>query len=352
MGGNFKYFKFKHLKNVTIFLFPRFEATPCSLITQSSRSDIQPKFGTHLIMPTSNWGKLVRATGGSENDVIPEIMLLYDKKNYFGRVPNADMTKFSHSQQFAIPLPYLSSTHFCIEMKSSEDGDSDTFFLTDHSRNGTFFRHKQNSQDGAAIRVEHMDASRNVMIKDGDEIILMFRNEITVIYKFTESSQSRFSKTAEDLAPTTSPKPADSHHEVVAGVDMSTSKSRKRAKEGDARDNNSADNTEVRAATTSGGEGGPGGKILKQQLASLQQENKGQERRLAAVVAANTALTMDLNSREREVRTVQSLLSLKETECGALTDSLRATEANFAATEARVRILEDLLEVSSLNILD
>lgn len=302
-------------------------------------------------MLTSYWGKLVRATGGSESDVIPEVIFLFDKKNYFGRVPNADVSKFSHSQQFVIPLPYLSSTHFCIEMKSLEDANSNTFLLTDHSRNGTFFRHSQTVQDLAVTKVEHMDASRSVMIKDNDEIILMFRGEITVIYKFIESTRSPSSKSMNDSAVATSPKPTESNLEVPSSVITSTTKSRKRAKEAEDRDrgNNSPDNTDLRSAAVNGGEGGPGGKILKQQVASLQQENKGQERRLAAVVAANTALTIDLNSRERETRTVQSLLALKEAECAALTDSLRATEANSAATEARVRILEDTSEVSCSN---
>ena len=296
-------------------------------------------------MPPSYWGKLVRATGGSESDVIPETIFLFDKKNYFGRVPNADVSKFSHSQQFVIPLPYLSSTHFCIEMRSLEDENSNTFLLTDHSRNGTFFRHSQNTQDIAVTKVEHMDASRSVMIKDNDEIILMFRGEITVIYKFIESTLSLPSKAMDDTTSIMSPKPADAIREVPISVMTSTTKSRKRVKEAEDRDNNSADNTDLRAGAVNGGEGGPGNKIMKQQVASLQQENKGQERRLAAVVAANTALTMELNSRERETRTVQSLLALRDAECSALTDSLRATEANSAATEARVRILEDTSEV-------
>ena len=95
------------------------------------------------IMSTNYWGKLVRVVGGSDSELIPEVILLFDQKNFFGRVPNADTAKFSHSQQFVVPLPYLSSTHFCIEMISSDNGKETVFMMTDYSRNGTFFRQKQ-----------------------------------------------------------------------------------------------------------------------------------------------------------------------------------------------------------------
>lgn len=291
------------------------------------------------IMSTNNWGKLVRVVGGSDSELIPEVILLFDQKNFFGRVPNADTAKFSHSQQFVIPLPYLSSTHFCIEMIPSDDGKETVFMMTDYSRNGTFFRHKQDAQNSDKRKVESMGSSKTAVICDGDEIILMFRNEITVIYTFTENAQLKsVSKNLErgisdEVVAVEESRPVAK----VSGLPLSSS--RKRPMEEDDRN----------LEEVNGGaaiKGGSGDRLLKQQVASLQLENKGQERRLAAAVAASTTLSIDLNARERELRAVQSTLSMKDSELACVTDSLRASEANAAATEARVRVLDDLSEVS------
>ena len=49
------------------------------------------------------WGKLVR-TGGVDIEInIPSTILLFSKTSFVGRLPNADSTKFNHSQQFVIP---------------------------------------------------------------------------------------------------------------------------------------------------------------------------------------------------------------------------------------------------------
>jgi FHA domain len=291
-------------------------------------------------MSTNNWGKLVRVVGGSDSELIPEVILLFDQKNFFGRVPNADTSKFSHIQQFVIPLPYLSSTHFCIETISSNDGMETSFMITDYSRNGTFFRHKQDTQNPDKRKVESMGSSKTAVICDGDEIILMFRNEITVIYTFTENAQLKAGSknlergSSDEIVVVDEPRPLVK----VSGPPVSSS--RKRPKE---EEEKNPEEGKAAAAV----KGGSGDRLLKQQVASLQLENKGQERRLAAAVAASTTLTMDLNARERELRTLQSTLTMKDLELVSVTDSLRASEANAAATEARVRVLDDSSEVSN-----
>ena len=295
-------------------------------------------------MSTNNWGKLVRVVGGSDSELIPEVILLFDQKNFFGRVPNADTAKFSHSQQFVVPLPYLSSTHFCIEMIPSDDGKETVFMMTDYSRNGTFFRHKQDAQNSDKRKVESMGTSKTAVICDGDEIILMFRNEITVIYTFTENAQLKsVSKNLErgisdEMIVLEEIRPVAK----VSGVPVPVSSSRKRPMEEDERNPE-----EVNGGAAM--KGGSGDILLKQQVASLQLENKGQECRLAAVVAASTTLSIDLNARERELRALQSTLLMKDSELACVTDSLRASEANAAATEARVRVLDDSSEVSHYN---
>lgn len=277
-------------------------------------------------MANNNWGKLVRAIAGSASETIPETIMLFDQKNFFGRVPNADTNKYAHCQQFVIPLPYLSSTHFSVEMKPTDADGEAVFLLTDHSRNGTFFRRKQhlNVDTATAVpKLEPVGTSKSVAINDGDQIILMFRNEITVAYTFVKNDKVDLAQASLGI-----PKVSESQ--------QSSSKSPKK----DAK----------RVSTP--GEGGSGVRLLKQQVTSLQQENKEQEQRVAAVVAANTALTVDLNMKERDLRTSHALLAVKESELTAVTDSLRVIEANSAATEARVRILEDSSEVrTSLQLL-
>lgn len=289
-------------------------------------------------MSNNNWGKLVRADGGTDH-VIPEIVLLFDKKNFFGRIPNADTRKFSHSQQIVIPLPTLSSTHFCIETKQSEDQAVTSFSLTDYSRNGTFFRRQANLPDSTASSIETMDDSKKVEIFNGDQIILMFCHKITLVYTFIENVKTKPSN--QDVQVTTvDPSKRCDESNSMTNATVSNS-SRKRSKDED------ISHDDVRNAVA--GDGGASGRLIRQQLTSLQQENKAQERRLAAAVANNSNLSVDLNSRERELRSAQSALALRDTEVNSLTDSLRATEANAAATEARVRILEDSSEVSSLS---
>jgi hypothetical protein len=270
-------------------------------------------------MANNNWGKLVRAIGGSASEIIPETIMLFDQKNFFGRVPNADANKFTHCQQFVIPLPYLSSTHFSIEMKLTDADGEAIFLLTDHSRNGTFFRRKQQGATATKEpKLEPIGATKSVAINDGDQIILMFRSEITAMYIFVRNDKADLAQ-----ASLSTPKVSESQ--------QSTSKSPKK------------DNKKLSTPV----EGGSSVRLLKQQVASLQQENKDQEQRVAAIVVANTALTVDLNTKERDLRTAHAMLVAKESELAAVTDSLRVIEANSAATEARVRILEDSSEVRS-----
>lgn len=282
-------------------------------------------------MANNNWGKLVRAIGGSDSEIIPETIMLFDQKNFFGRVPNADANKFNHCQQFVIPLPYLSSTHFSIEMKATENDGEATYLLTDHSRNGTFFRHKQVSTATKEPKLEPLGASKSVIISSGDQIILMFRNEITVMYTFIKNVQPRLSKPEIAQPPLIIPK-------VPEPQPSSSNSPRKRSK-----DDRDASNDDRKLSNSV--EGGSSARLLKKQVESLQQENKEQEQRVATVVAANTALAVDLNAKERDLRTCHATLAMKESELASATDSLRAVEANFAATEARVRILEDSSEV-------
>jgi hypothetical protein len=298
-------------------------------------------------MANNNWGKLVRASGGSVSEIIPETIMLFDQKNFFGRVPNADANKFSHCQQFVIPLPYLSSTHFSIEMKLSDAGGGAIFLLTDHSRNGTFFRHKQSATVTTETKLDPIGASKSVIINDGDEIILMFRSEITVLYTFLKNDKAdHFAQACPSIPKDSITKdsiPKDSIPKDSIPKDSQPKDSQPKVSESQQSASKSPRKENKKPSTPA--EGGSGVRLLKQQVASLQQENKEQEQRVAAIVAANTALTVDLNTKVRDLRTSHATLAIKENELAAVTDSLRVIEANSAATEARVRILEDSSEV-------
>ena len=97
------------------------------------------------------WGKLVRAGGSERTEVlvdfqqqplpVPSEILLVDGENYVGRMATVDPTKFSHFHQAVVPLAYMSSTHFCVGMRASVyTGQPPTYFLMDHSRNGTHLK--------------------------------------------------------------------------------------------------------------------------------------------------------------------------------------------------------------------
>ena len=288
-------------------------------------------------MANNNWGKLVRASGGSVSEIIPETIMLFDQKNFFGRVPNADANKFSHCQQFVIPLPYLSSTHFSIEMKLSDADGGAIFLLTDHSRNGTFFRHKQSATVTTETKLDAIGASKSVTINDGDEIILMFRSEITVLYTFLKNDKAdHFAQACPSIPKDSIPKDSQPKDSQPKDSLPKVSESQQSASKSPRKENKKP---------STPAEGGSGVRLLKQQVASLQQESKEQEQRVAAIVASNTALTVDLNTKVRDLRTSHATLATKENELAAVTDSLRVIEANSAATEARVRILEDSSEV-------
>ena len=293
-------------------------------------------------MSIRNWGKLVRDLSGCNVESnIPEIILLYDREQFIGRLPNADTSKFRHSQQIVIPSLFISSTHFCVEMRPpSEEVQEIAYYLTDHSRNGTFFRRKEVASMSRPDLVEAMGPSKRVQIYDGDEIILKFQNEIKLVYVFTVTTSP--SATEDDSRVMLA---ADSKLVVRPAEVAPPSLSRKRVKVA------TIDNEGVKGAVTDGTkiiplmEEAQNSGSLKQQILSLQQENRVQERRLASIVAANGALSTTLSTTERELRNAQATVTQKNSEISSLTSSLKETEANSAATEARLRNLEDVAEV-------
>ena len=295
-------------------------------------------------MSIRNWGKLVRDLNGCNVDTnIPEIILLYDIEQFIGRLPNADATKFRHSQQIVIPSLFISSTHFSIEMKrSSEEAQKIAYYLTDHSRNGTFYRRKQVAPNSRPNSVEAMGLSKRVQIYDGDEIIFKFQNEIKLVYVFTKTT---YPSVEEDDAILNHAAISESE---VRPVDIApSSSSRKRAKVATiGNEGTKGTVTEGRRITPEMGEVQNSGS-LKQQILSLQQENRAQERRLASIVADNGALSATLSTTVRELRNAQATVTLKNSEISSLTSSLKETEANSAATEARLRNLEDVAEVTT-----
>ena len=292
-------------------------------------------------MASKNWGKLVRDARGCNNEVnVPEVILLFDETQYIGRLPNVDYSKFSHSHQLVIPAPFMSSTHFCVEMKQkSPSGDGlvheteTTFFLTDYSRNGTFFRRKHLASHNIASDVETMGKSRIAQIYDGDEIILKFKNEIKLIYVFVvENRVTAGSKKSMTPAANVQSRPSTGV-KVMDGDDILSSR------------NNIMDENEISVNSKTVIEGRHNNGLLKQQVESLQQENKAQESRLTANIATNESLTATLSAREKELKNLQSVCVLKDAEIVSMTTSLRGSEANSAATEARLRNLEDTSEV-------
>ena len=97
------------------------------------------------------WGKLVRAGGSERTEVlvehqippvpVPSEILLVNNENFVGRMSYVDPAKFCHSHQTVVPLAYMSSTHFCVGIRASVyTGQPPTYFLMDHSRNGTHLK--------------------------------------------------------------------------------------------------------------------------------------------------------------------------------------------------------------------
>lgn len=285
-------------------------------------------------MSSENWGKLIRNAGGGNNEVnTPETILFFDKKHYVGRGPNADPSVFSHSQQTVIPFPYMSNTHFCIEMRTDEGGIHETsYFVTDHSRNGTFIR-RLGAEPNACVQIPI-----TTRIYHGDEIIMKFKGVIKLVYLFHVTAPSPAVIGSVIIEPVVNQNGRTETRDVAVVEGSMTSSSRKRSIE-DVNDNHRVATSS--ASSVSVVDGGPTSGLLRQQVLSLQQESKAQECRLAASILANETLAADLSARDRALRAAQTALARKDADVVSVTDSLRATEANLSATEARLHNLED-----------
>ena len=290
-------------------------------------------------MSIKNWGKLVRDTSGFHAESnIPVIILLFDKEQFIGRLPNADVSKFRHSQQIVIPSPFMSSTHFSIEMRSpTEETKQIAYFLTDHSRNGTFFRRKQLTSSASTNRVEAVGQSKTVQMHDGDEIILKFQNEIKLAYVFTVTTCLPVVEDDNSAIGAATSRP---DIEGLSNVPPSSSRKRLKTDKIDRESTKRIMTEGVKTSSVAGEE-----QKNSPQIISLQLENKELERRLASIVAANSALSTAVSTVERELRNSQATVSQKNIEISSVTSSLRESEANSAATEARLRKLEDITEV-------
>lgn len=275
-------------------------------------------------------GKLIRNAGAGNNEVnAPETILFYDKKHYVGRGPNADPNVFSHSQQTVIPFPYMSNTHFCIETKAKDGDEHETsYFVTDHSRNGTFIR-RLGAEPNACTLI-----SETSQIYHGDEIIMKFQGAIKLVYIFHVTSHSTVAPKSVIVEPYVN------HSKNIRVESSAASSSKKRSIE-------VVNDSEriIVSATSAVVDGGQSSSMLKQQVLSLQQESKAQERRLATIVLANETLSTALSTKDRALRVAQSALTLKDVDMICVTDSLRATEANLSATEARLHNLDETSEV-------
>lgn len=248
-------------------------------------------------MPPSKWGQLILSREGTDKQVnIPELLSLHDEEHFIGRLPNADTSKFRHSQQSVISSPYLSSTHFSIRMKPPDEGSTETtFFVADYSRNGTFVRLNR-AVDLTSNEIE-LGCNNKLEISSGDEIILKFRSEIKLVYRFISNLP-------------------DSQTDSVRLLE--TASSRKRAKNSDGNE---------RGGKEGGIEGGDGVESsnslqLQQQVASLQEELRSTEAKSLARMLVNDDLTKDLSNKVRELEEVQKKLADKREEHLSAIESL------------------------------
>lgn len=269
-------------------------------------------------MSSRYWGKLQLSREGTDKEInIPEAILLFDEQHFIGRLPNADGNKFSHSQQCVISSPYLSSTHFSIEMRHGEGDKETTFFVADYSRNGTFLRVNSGSNGLKSAIPELVGANKRLQIHPGDEIILKFKNEIKLVYTFVTNI-------------------TDSQPEVES--------SRKRPK------NNVTKEEEA-------GQEGVAEKFeedkslqLLQLVESLKEQLRAMETKKAASMAANDDLTKDLCNKDRELEVVRAKLADKNVEHLNVLDILYSVEADLNATKARLSKMTDSQEVKVLCI--
>jgi hypothetical protein len=252
-------------------------------------------------MSPSKWGQLVLSREGTDKEVnIPELFSLYDEQHFIGRLPNADTNKFKHSEQCVISSPYLSSTHFSIQMKPPGEGSTETtFFVADYSRNGTFVRFNRAVNGSEKTSVPELVGNKNRLeICSGDEIILKFRNEIKLVYTFISNIP-------------------DSQTDVVRSSE--TASSRKRAKNCERKDEGEGEERGI--------EGGDGVESssslqLQQQVASLQEELRSTEAKRLAQMLVNDDLTKDLSNKGKELEEVQKKLADKREEHLSAIDSL------------------------------
>jgi hypothetical protein len=268
------------------------------------------------------WGLLVLSREGADKEAnIPESISLYDEQQFVGRLPNADSNKYRHSQQCVISSPYLSSTHFSIEMKPPVEGSTETtFFVADYSRNGTLVRTKKAKNDSIINEPKLVGCDNRLQISSGDEIILKFRDEIKLVYTFVANIP-------------------DSQTGVIRLSDSNSS--RKRSKNGEIKDDGGGEEGGV--------EGGDGVEInnslqLQQQVVSLQESLRSMEAKGAAMVLAIDDLTKDLSNKDKKLEEVQKKLADKRDEHINAIDTLCAKESDLNATKARLSNMTDSKE--------
>ena len=115
----------------------------------------------------------------------PNTLSLVDDETFVGRLTTIDRKTFRHERQLALPFPYLSGTHFSVGIKKYDDNITPpSYFVADHSRNGTFIIHGAGSRPQDPTSTDPVRLGKGQQeFRHGDRIVIMFKNDVKAIYE-------------------------------------------------------------------------------------------------------------------------------------------------------------------------
>lgn len=237
---------------------------------------------------SSPWGKILREIEEQSKDTIeqkeqtpnekfsiPSIFNFFNDSIFIGRFPNCDVNKgFNHDQQFSIPCPYLSQTHFSVHKKK----DNNCFSITDYSKNGTYISRKSNEYK----TIELIGDKNTIDLHNGDKILLKFKNEVKLIYKFV------------------------ANEDININID----------------EENKMNVSELSKKTINGAEN-----TLQSQIINLLEVNSKQERKLEEYLSTIESCNNLLSNSIRDLENSKAIITIRDNNIEELKNSLKEMEA-------------------------
>jgi hypothetical protein len=238
---------------------------------------------------SSPWGKILREIEEKDSSIeqtpnekfsIPSIFNFFNNSIFIGRFPNCDSKKgFSHDQQFSIPCPYLSQTHFSVHKNKDN-----SFSIADYSKNGTYL----SRQSGEYKTIDLVGDKNTIDLHNGDKILLKFKNEVKLIYKF------------------------------IANEDLN---------------NNNVVGNKMEVAETSKNSINDGENTLQSQVINLLEVNSKQERKLEEYSSTIESCNNLLTNSTRDLVNSKSIITTRDNTIEELKNSLKEMETKYSLIE-------------------